>query len=559
MYSLKQTTSKKSSPQNWIIGSHNNRPGVIILGLLVFLVIVLLPAPQRMTNLITAPKTGTVNDPQIGYESYNKINIGESISDHYAEKYEIGQETSVDGSTEKKFQLTVKQSTFRIKVMIAILIVGVIFWATEAIPIGFIALLIGLVMCLTGIMRPNDVARAYAEDVVFFVFGLLALSKIIGKTGLDRRIGLLLLSPVKSLPGLLFVFLPIMAVVCSFISEQVLMAFMMPMIVLGYSASVQQEGLKKDRALAVTLVLSICFAANCAGPGSPAAGIQNALMIGIMEDYRIEPSFFQWVKYGLPFVPVMAIAIGIYFFIVLRSKIKVKELDMTSVTQRGMDVIGPMNKKEYRTLGVLLGMILLLLYASDKIGFSGPVILALFVLYLLKILEWKDIAAIHWEVVVLFASACALSKGLAVSGAALYLADLSVAILPNFMVCQEGLVTGVSLLAGILTNFMSEGAVVTTIAPIAIPLAASSNVQPLMVGYATVFASSFAHMLIISTPNNAIAYALAKDPATGEQLVTKLDFLKHGFAVLIISFIVLWVWMIFGYWRWIGFLQNSTM
>jgi sodium-dependent dicarboxylate transporter 2/3/5 len=40
---------------------------------------------------------------------------------------------------------------------------------------------------------------------------------------------------------------------------------------------------------------------------------------------------------------------------------------------------------------------------------------------------------------------------------------------------------------------------------------------------------------------------------TGEQLVTLMDFLKHGAAILAISFVVLWGWAIFGYWNWIGF------
>ena len=74
-----------------------------------------------------------------------------------------------------------------------------------------------------------------------------------------------------------------------------------------------------------------------------------------------------------------------------------------------------------------------------------------------------------------------------------------------------------------------------------------------MVGLATAFASSFAHMLIIGTPNNAIAYALCKDPVTGEQLVTLGDFLKHGAAMLVLSFLVLWIWVFYGYWQWIGF------
>ena len=37
---------------------------------------------------------------------------------------------------------------------------------------------------------------------------------------------------------------------------------------------------------------------------------------------------------------------------------------------------------------------------------------------------------------------------------------------------------------------------------------------------------------------------------TGERLVTLGDFLKHGSAVLGLSFLVLWFWTL---WKWIGF------
>jgi sodium-dependent dicarboxylate transporter 2/3/5 len=84
-------------------------------------------------------------------------------------------------------------------------------------------------------------------------------------------------------------------------------------------------------------------------------------------------------------------------------------------------------------------------------------------------------------------------------------------------------------------------------------MATVAGVHPWMVGFATAFASSFAHMLIIGTPSNALAYAMAKDPTTGEQLVTLGDFFKHGFFVLLVSFAVLWGWAILGYWLWLGF------
>ena len=143
-----------------------------------------------------------------------------------------------------------------------------------------------------------------------------------------------------------------------------------------------------------------------------------------------------------------------------------------------------------------------------------------------------------------------MGYGLASTGAALWLADGFVSVLPTALKSGDGLCVSTSLITGILTNFMSDGATVAAIGPITVPMATLSGTSPLLVGLITAFASSFAHMLIIGTPNNAICYSIAKDPETGEQLVTMKDFLVHGSAVFVLSLLVLWVWVIFGYWKW---------
>jgi sodium-dependent dicarboxylate transporter 2/3/5 len=437
--------------------------------------------------------------------------------------------------------------------MLGILLIAALFWATGAVPVGVTALLVGVFMYFMGVLQPDDIAQAYAKDAVIFIFGVLAMSAAISKTGLDRRIGLLLLGPAKNLSLLLFLFLPMLGIACSFVSEHALIAFIMPLFMMVYASSVRAAGVRQDKALAVMFVLSLCFVANCGGPGSPAAGGRNAVMLGILTDYGVPPTFGEWVQYGLPFVPVMALTIGIYFFLVFRNRLKVKKLNVSSLVRQAAEKIGPMNRNEYITAVVLIGLILLWITASDVYGMGGPIILCLVVLNVLRILRWRDMAGIHWDVVALYASACALGKGLAVTGAALYLADSFTAVLPEFLRSGGGLAIATSLFTGICTNFMSDGATVSAIGPITIPMATISGTHPWMVGFATAFASSFAHMLIIGTPNNAIAYALAKDPHTGEQLVSLGDFLKHGFAVLLLSFAVLWLWVFFGYWRWIGF------
>ncbi len=203
------------------------------------------------------------------------------------------------------------------------------------------------------------------------------------------------MSPVKTLPRLLFIFLPLMAIACSFLSEHALVAFIMPMLILVYVTSTQSQGIKRDPALAVMLVLALCFAANCGGPGSPAAGGRNAVMLGILTDYGSAPTFGQWVMYGLPFVPVMALVIGAYFYIALRRKIKIKELNAASIVKAASQKIGPMDRKEYVTAIVLVFLIFLWVTASDVLGMGGPVILALVALNFFRILRWKDVAVIH--------------------------------------------------------------------------------------------------------------------------------------------------------------------
>ncbi len=97
-------------------------------------------------------------------------------------------------------------------------------------------------MYLFGVLKPDDIAQAYAKDAVIFIFGVLAMSKAIAKTGLDRRIGLLLLGPATSIGKLLFIFLPLLAVACSFVSEHALIAFIMPLFMIVYAASIRAAG-----------------------------------------------------------------------------------------------------------------------------------------------------------------------------------------------------------------------------------------------------------------------------------------------------------------------------
>ncbi len=542
----------RTNLKDWLIGVQNARPGVILLGAILFLILLLMPAPKQLTTFLTIQKTGDISENIAGYGGYRKMTVGQTIVEYYGKQAHLyTKEKTAQGNVLEK-PPNVKKVAFRAKAMVGVLVVAALFWATGAIPIGVTALLVGVLMYFCGVFPPNLVAKAYAKDSVIFIFGVLAFAAAITKTGLDRRIGILLLGTSTSLRRFALIFAPLLSVTASFLSEHALVAFIAPILMLVYMGAIQSLGLKKDKGLVVMLMLMLTFCANIGGPGSPAAGGRNAVMLGIFADYGVNVSFGEWVKLGLPFVPVMSLSIALYFLIVFSKKRVVKSLDVAARVKRESEKIGKMTPDEYKAAFVLILLIVLWVTLSNHLGMGGPVIFCLVLLNILGILRWKDINSIHWDVVALYAAASAMGVGLAATGAALWLANSFVALLPDFLRSGTGLCISTSFITGILTNFMSDGATVAAVGPITVPMATLSGTAPVLVGLATAFASSFAHILIIGTPNNAIVYSMARDPETGEQLVTMKDFFIHGTAVFFLSMAVLWFWVFLGYWQWFG-------
>jgi sodium-dependent dicarboxylate transporter 2/3/5 len=542
------------SLRGWLVGTHNLRPGMMVLGAAVIAAAALAPVPASVIRLLGTPKTGdAAKDPIAGYSKYRRMEVGETIAGFYSREAKRGATVKGPDGRVTRRPLSAQGAGRKALIMIGTLIVAALFWATGALPIGITAFLVGVLMYIFGVFPPDLVAKAYAKDAVIFILGVLALAVGVSKTGLDRRIGLLLLGTSGSLKRYLFIFCPLLAVTAAFLSEHALVAFIAPILMVVYRTAVRAAEIERDRSLAVLFILSLCFVANQGGPGSPAAGGRNAVMIGILSDYGLAPSFAQWVKYGLPFVPVMALAIATYFLLRFRGKLAIRELDVAAIVRREAARIGRMTREEHLTGIVLAGVILMWITLSGTLGMGGPALIGIVALAAFRIITWPDVNRISWDVVALYASATAMGAGLAATGAATWLADAFVAALPRFLSQGDGLAVACSLFTGVLTNFMSDGATVSAIGPVSVPMASVSGTHPWKVGFATAFASSFANCFIIGTPNNAIAYSMAKDLDTGEQLVGLSDFLKHGLAVTAIAFLVLWLWTIHGYWRWVGF------
>lgn len=533
------------------------KPILLLIAFTFFVLAVILPPPQSMLDMVSK-----ANPP--GYKlDRGTTNITETVNrklrpdafQQYQDQKEgkaaaASAQNAAGAHHDVKPLLTSNQVAQLAKVMIALLLVAAFLWGTEALPLGATDLLVAVILYLFAILPLNEIAKAYMQDAVFFIFGILAVAVGVGKTGLDKRIGLILLSRIKSAKAFAFIFYPLIALCAGFLSEHALVALLIPVLMGVYKVTCRMHGVEKDRALALFLVLGLCFAANHGGPGSPAAGGRNAIMVGYLAAGGAPISFLEWMKYGMPFVPVMGLALGLYMYLRLAPKFQVKSVNPSEVVKAEVAKMGKLRGREAAMAVILVSLVAAWIIFGEHSGLGGPTLYAVMAMFLCRIITWEDVqGGVAFDVVGLYAAACAMGVGLKFTGGALWMAQTFVNALPDFLAKGDNLAIGISLLTGTMTNFMSDGATVAALGPIVLPMATLADVHPWKVGLACAFSSSFANFLVVGTPNNAIAFAMCRDPETGERLMEVTDFMKYGFGVSIIAWLVLWFWAILGYWK----------
>jgi sodium-dependent dicarboxylate transporter 2/3/5 len=407
-------------------------------------------------------------------------------------------------------------AAWKMKLVLAMIPMAIIYFATEALPIG-----------LVGILMP-----IFAYDV-----------------GLHKRLATWILGWTKGFVLPIVVLCVSMSVIGAFISAHAMAAFMAPVMAAVYMGAVAANSrngkIEHDPELAKLLLLSLCFALNVGGVGSPAAGGRNVIMMGFWSDYNVPMSFGRWMMYGLPLSPVLGLAVALYMIMIFR---KVKTRDLTPglvAIKEETRKMGPMSYAQKVALGMMLLILVLWIFGGHGLGLGGPALLALFIPVLFRITDWRKILeGISWDAWFMYCGALTLGSLLKESGAALWLAQIFLENLTRFGLGSGlGLWVGMSFFSGLITNFMSDAGTTALLGPIAIPMGIMTGVagEPWAVGLATAFSTSFAHFLIVGTPNNAIVYGLGVYPDTGQRIISPFDFVKYGFALWLISLVITWV------------------
>lgn len=411
---------------------------------------------------------------------------------------------------------------WKIKVALAMGVFVVFCFVTECIPLPGVAFCIGLILVFTNVVSRKQVAMLYWSDACWFIMGSLMFAAAFVKTGVDKRVCLMLFSKlaVPSIKWITLIFFVIISPLAAFISDHALAAMFLPIGILLYQNSLTEET-PEDTELAKMLMIGIAMACNLGGPGAPSGGARNVIMMTYLTDmFGFDIGYFQWVTYCFPFIIVM---IPITWIILnMRFKPKITSLAPAMAHLKGeIKRMGGWNKKQI--WASIIFVVMVYGWFTEKIFYQlgiypvrlgiGVIAVAGAVAYLLTgVVNWRDYQEkVDWGVVWLYAGAIIFGRVLDSTGAAYWLARTVIDFLAPL-----GMDSGLSLMAisngltSILTNLMADGPAAAAVGPIALNMAGlvhpGTTFLPFM-AMSTAIASSFAYCLIIGTPPNAIVYA----------------------------------------------------
>jgi sodium-dependent dicarboxylate transporter 2/3/5 len=260
--------------------------------------------------------------------------------------------------------------------------------------------------------------------------------------------------------------------------------------------------LTSDVTLKIRFALAVAYGASVGGIATPIGTPPNLILYGVLEDKGIETlPFIQWVMMVAPIAAVMFVVISF----VLSYGLGGMKLDQVEASGE----LAPQQKKLMYTLIALV----VVLFANSPLEpyYSGmnlneKAVLLTFGLLMFvppfSILNWEDTKKIPYEIIFLFGAGFSIAFAFTYTGLsevlALHLSNFS--SLPPFM-----LLLIIASLVTFTTEITSNTALISMLLPVLYAVTEQNGLDTQLFLMVATICSSYAFMLPIATPPNAIA------------------------------------------------------
>lgn len=393
---------------------------------------------------------------------------------------------------------------------VGVMILCVVWWVFEPVPIPVTSLLPLAIFQLTGVLSTQQVGEAYGSPLILLLLGGFILSKAMEKSGAHLRLALFMVNLFGSHSSkrLLLGFMATAATLSMWISNTATTLMLLPVAL----AVIHQA---KDKTLATPLMLGIAYSASIGGVGTPIGTPTNLIFMQVYaEKFNQTMSFTEWMRIGLPVVILMIPVTWVWL--------------SRKLNYRGgfyMPSVGQWQTIEKRVMIVFA--ITALAWVTRQEPFGGwrswldlpnandasVALLAVIAMFIVpdgkgdRLLNWETAAKIPWGILLLFGGGITLAKAFTVSGLSAEITSHLAAVYQLPLIVMIGLLC---LFVTFLTETTSNIATTVLLMPVLAAAAIGANLAPELLMIPATISASFAFMMPVATAPNSIAYASGK-------------------------------------------------
>lgn len=449
--------------------------------------------------------------------------------------------------------------------MISIFVFAALMWILEVVPAWVTSVLIIVIMLFTisdsslsflvnpdnfpdaqrevnaatgelgkvaGLVSYKSIMACFADQTIMLFLGGFVLALVASKSGVDVTLARIMLKPFGTNSTVVLLgFMFVTAVFSMFISNTATAAMMLTFLAPVLKSLPDTE---KGRA---ALALAIPIGCNIGGIATPIGTPPNGIALGYINKAVSEGGlgydvgFLDWMIVMFP----LMILILIFAWIVLRVLYGFSSKKIELKIEGGAE-------KGWKTNTIYITLIItIFLWCFGKTLGLNPFVVALFpfaVFSAVGIFNAKDLQQLDWAVLWMVAGGFAMGVGIDKTG----LADALIHAIPFDSWPVMIVLVGSGVICWSLATFISHSAAAALMVPILVAVgkgmesqfAGLGGVVTLIIGVA--LSSSFAMILPISTPPNAIAYS------TG--LIKTSQMAKVGILIGIFSLVAGYVFLI---------------
>ena len=414
-----------------------------------------------------------------------------------------------------------------------------LWWLTEAIDLSATALLPIVLFPLLGINYIKSTTAAYASPLIFLFIGGFLIALALQRWKLDARLAGKVLAVSGTSPrAIIAAFMLAAAVLSAFISNTATTALMLP-IGLSIIALFNNETLSRhdntnmlqaQTNFSKCLMLGLAYAASIGGTTTLIGTAPNLFLAGFLNEginpiYQFDMSFSQWglmmTPLALIFLPIMWLLLSYVVFPIDSSKLTLKKDDSTLKPPA-------LNRGQILTLSIFALTVFLWVSRSPLQQWSlqiagstlqplaglsdaGIAMLAACLLFITPadfkqrrfLMDWPTATKLPWGIFILFGGGLALAKAIQQNGVASFIGAQTSCLpaLPEVVILLI-ICSGVVF----LTELTSNTATTATLVPLLAGIAIGLEIHPHLLVIPATLAASFAFMMPIATPPNAIVF-----------------------------------------------------